>query len=222
MLKKLSPSLKYLEEVRKHVARLPSIDPWSRTILLTGFPNVGKSSLINNLTNANVEVEPYAFTTQNIFVGHMSYKYAQWQVIDTPGLLHHNFQQRNTIEMLAITALAHLNSIVLFIFDLSIYANNIESEQAQGQELEEEEEKQISTIANTIEDQIGLFHSVKGLFKNKPIIFVLAKSDLCKWENVDEEVRTQIQELAHECKAPLLPMSNITGEGISQLKAQVN
>jgi nucleolar GTP-binding protein len=62
-LKKLKQSLAYLEEVRKHMARLPSIDPFTRTILITGFPNVGKSSFINNITNANVEVQPYPFTT---------------------------------------------------------------------------------------------------------------------------------------------------------------
>jgi nucleolar GTP-binding protein len=55
-LKKLKASLGFLEEVRKHLCRLPSIDPYARSILLTGFPNVGKSSFINNITHANVEV----------------------------------------------------------------------------------------------------------------------------------------------------------------------
>ena len=55
-LKKLNSSLVYLEEVRKHLGRLPSIDPNTRTLILTGYPNVGKSSFMNNITNANVEV----------------------------------------------------------------------------------------------------------------------------------------------------------------------
>jgi nucleolar GTP-binding protein len=55
-LKKLSSSLNYLEEVRKHLARLPSINPFERTLLVTGFPNVGKSSFVNNITNANLDV----------------------------------------------------------------------------------------------------------------------------------------------------------------------
>ena len=49
MTKKLKSSLGYLEEVRKHMSRLPSINPYERTLLITGFPNVGKSSLINVL-----------------------------------------------------------------------------------------------------------------------------------------------------------------------------
>ena len=62
-LKKLSQTLNYLEEVRKHLSRLPTINPFERTILITGFPNVGKSSFINNISSANVEVQPYPFTT---------------------------------------------------------------------------------------------------------------------------------------------------------------
>jgi nucleolar GTP-binding protein len=58
-LKKLNSSLVYLEEVRKHLGRLPSIDPNSRTLILTGYPNVGKSSFMNNITNANVEVNKF-------------------------------------------------------------------------------------------------------------------------------------------------------------------
>ena len=55
-LKKLTSTLNYLEEVRKHLARLPSINPFERTLLITGFPNVGKSSFVNNVTNANLDV----------------------------------------------------------------------------------------------------------------------------------------------------------------------
>jgi len=56
LIKRLKSSLSYLEEVRKHLGRLPEIDTTSRTLILTGFPNVGKSSLINNMTKANVDV----------------------------------------------------------------------------------------------------------------------------------------------------------------------
>lgn len=56
ILKKLTSSLNYLEEVRKHLARLPSINPFERTLMLTGFPNVGKSSFINNISNTNADV----------------------------------------------------------------------------------------------------------------------------------------------------------------------
>lgn len=140
LIKKLKSSLSYLEEVRKHLSRLPLIDTNARTLIVTGFPNVGKSSFVNNVTNANVDVQPYAFTTQNLFVGHTDYKYARWQVLDTPGILDHALDQRNTIEMQAITALAHLNAAILFLLDIS------------------------ETCGYTIEQQIDLFKSIKPLF----------------------------------------------------------
>jgi len=96
VMKKLGPSLAYLEQVRQHLSRLPSIDPSTRTMMITGYPNVGKSSFINKVSNANVEVQPYAFTTKSLFIGHLDYKYMRWQVIDTPGILDHPLEERNS------------------------------------------------------------------------------------------------------------------------------
>eukprot|EP00955_Chlamydomonas_euryale_P009480 101177-Chlamydomonas_euryale.AAC.1 len=79
-MKRQGPSLAYLEQVRQHMSRLPSIDPNTRSLLLCGYPNVGKSSLMNKLTRADVEVQPYAFTTKSLYVGHCDYKYLRWQV----------------------------------------------------------------------------------------------------------------------------------------------
>lgn len=45
-------------QVRMHMMRLPSIDPTTRTIIVAGYPNVGKSSFVNKVTRANVEVQP--------------------------------------------------------------------------------------------------------------------------------------------------------------------
>jgi nucleolar GTP-binding protein len=71
------------EQVRQHMARLPSIDPNTRTLLVCGYPNVGKSSFMNKVTRADVEVQPYAFTTKALFVGHTDYKYLRWQVSES-------------------------------------------------------------------------------------------------------------------------------------------
>ena len=154
----LPPSLPPLPppplQVRQHMGRLPSIDPNTRTLLVCGYPNVGKSSFMNKgaggdrgagggrgawadrvvgpaqvvgaggsfcapaltagtaapcptapyparaaVTRADVEVQPYAFTTKSLYVGHTDYKYLRWQVIDTPGILDRPLEERNTIEM---------------------------------------------------------------------------------------------------------------------------
>lgn len=99
LMKRQAASLAYLEQVRQHMSRLPSIDPHTRTLLVCGYPNVGKSSFVNIISRADVEVQPYAFTTKSLYVGHVDYKYMRWQVIDTPGVLDRPLEERNTIEM---------------------------------------------------------------------------------------------------------------------------
>lgn len=36
--------------------------------------------LLFQVTRADVDVQPYAFTTKSLFVGHMDYRYLRWQV----------------------------------------------------------------------------------------------------------------------------------------------
>lgn len=75
LVKKLQPSLLYLEEVRQNLSRLPSINPHKKTIILSGAPNVGKSSFMNIVSRANVDVQSYSFTTKNLYVGHFDRSY---------------------------------------------------------------------------------------------------------------------------------------------------
>ena len=53
IIKRQAQSLEYLEQIRQHLARLPSIDPNTRTLLICGFPNVGKSSFLNKVKKLN-------------------------------------------------------------------------------------------------------------------------------------------------------------------------
>lgn len=113
LLKRLKDSLAYLDQVRQHLGRLPAIDPNTRTLLLCGFPNVGKSSFLKSISRADVEVAPYAFTTKSLYVGHFDFKYLRFQAIDTPGLLDGPLESKTTVEMQSITAIAHLRSAIL-------------------------------------------------------------------------------------------------------------
>ncbi|XVF04712.1 hypothetical protein REPUB_Repub05bG0108700 [Reevesia pubescens] len=208
VIKRIGPSLAYLEQIRQHMARLPSIDPNTRTILICGYPNVGKSSFMNKITRADVDVQPYAFTTKSLFVGHTDYKYLRYQVIDTPGILDRPFEDRNIIEMCSITALAHLRAAVLFFLDIS------------------------GSCGYSIAQQAALFHSIKSLFLNKPLIIVCNKTDLQPLDRLSEEDMKLVIEMKAEAmktvmgqggepsndEGVLLTMSTLTEDGVIAVK----
>ncbi|KAI0489755.1 P-loop containing nucleoside triphosphate hydrolase protein [Xylaria cf. heliscus] len=198
LTRRLKDPLVYLDQVRQHLGRLPSIDPTARTLLICGFPNTGKSSFLKSISRADVEVMPYAFTTKSLFVGHFDYQYLRFQAIDTPGVLDHPLEEMNTIEMQSITAIAHLRAAILYFMDLS------------------------EQCGYSVKSQMQLFRSLKPLFANKLIFIVINKIDVLKRDQLDADTAAELDELVSSAGVEVLELSCNTTEGVQEAKNLVS
>ncbi len=96
--------------------------------------------------------------------------------------------------MQAITALAHLQSTVLYFVDIS------------------------ETCGYSIAKQVALYHSIKPLFANKPLLIVANKTDLKKFESLDAENRKLLDSISSDKNSQIIAMSNKTEDGINLVK----
>lgn len=159
VIKSIEKDLLFLNDARGKLRKMPTINPDLPTILIAGYPNVGKSSFIIRVTGARPEIASYPFTTRGIYVGHFTKDHQKYQVVDTPGLLDRSLSERNEIERQAIAALRHLNGVVLFIIDPSEHSGY------------------------PLESQLRLVEDIKGWVK-LPILMVANKSDLLSYTGV--------------------------------------
>ncbi len=147
-------SLRFLNDARNKLRKLPEIGE-GPTIVVAGYPNVGKSSFVALVSSARPEIAAYPFTTKGLAVGHFERNKIRYQIIDTPGLLDRPLEERNEIELQAITALRHVGKVMLFIIDPS------------------------ETCGYTLDKQMHLLEEIKKEF-GIPMIVVANKSDISK------------------------------------------
>ncbi|MFC7177400.1 OBG GTPase family GTP-binding protein [Halosegnis marinus] len=92
------------------------------TVALVGFPSVGKSTLLNALTNAESEVGSYEFTTLDVNPGMLKYRGANIQLMDVPGLIEGAAGGRGGgREVLSVVRTADLVLFVLSVFEIDQY-----------------------------------------------------------------------------------------------------
>lgn len=158
IIKQVDRDLMFLQECKNKFRNLPAIDSNVATVVVAGFPNVGKSKLVATLSSATPEIAPYPFTTKGIVIGHIDDGWRRFQIIDTPGLLDRTLEERNDIEKQSILALRYLTHVILFVLDPS------------------------ETCGYSIEKQNALLDSVCRGFRDVPIVIAESKCDLHRRE----------------------------------------
>ncbi len=156
----IDSELRFLNEVRNVVRKLPHVEDIF-TIVIAGYPNVGKSSFIRLVSTADPEVASYPFTTKGVIVGHRVDGRKRMQFIDTPGVLDRLPEERNPIERQAMAAITNIADVILFIIDPSEHCGF------------------------PLEDQMKLYEEITSTI-DIPVIAVANKSDIKGLEGYPE------------------------------------
>jgi len=152
MVHQVDDDLHFLNEVRNVLRKLPHIEE-TFTVVIAGYPNVGKSSFIKKVSSAEPEVASYPFTTKGIIVGHRIMGREKIQFVDTPGILDRPAEERNAIERQALSAMMNVADVILFILDPSGHCGY------------------------PMDVQTSLLEEVKGMVQ-VPVLVVANKSDI--------------------------------------------
>ncbi|MHA1995266.1 MAG: GTPase [Candidatus Hodarchaeales archaeon] len=86
-------------------------------VVLFGLSNVGKSTLMNAITNTNVKTGSYLHTTREALAGTLEFQGVKIQIIDLPGFL--DFKEDWNISK-QIVRVARTSDSILLVIDLSM------------------------------------------------------------------------------------------------------
>ena len=169
IIRKQNKNLEYLNSVRGRLKEIPSIDDTLHCIVVAGYPNVGKSSIVKNIsTNKKVEIQEYPFTTKKLSLGHLfiekRFDSIKLQIMDTPGILDRSMAERNNIELQAVLALKLISDLILFVFDPT------------------------PACGYSIDSQLDLFHEIKNNFTKEgkiQIAILFNKMDLANSDEIE-------------------------------------
>jgi nucleolar GTP-binding protein len=160
IMKSLKKNVVLLREANQKLKEVPIVRTDIPTLVLAGFPNTGKTTLLKRLTGAKAKIASYPFTTQSLQLGYFSMRYREVQVMDTPGLLDQINREWNPIEKKALAGLRHLATAVVFVIDPTPHSGY------------------------SIEIQNQLYENLRTQFK-VPFILVLNKCDISSPEQLE-------------------------------------
>lgn len=152
---------------------------------LVGLPNAGKSTFINQVTNAQAKVGAYAFTTTKPQLGVVRHKGGEFVIADIPGLIAGAAEGAGIGDRF----LGHIERcrVLLHLVDAN--------------------DKDVATSYRIVRDELDAYG--EGLVE-KPVVVALNKIDTLD----DELIAALCAELEDASGAPVIPVSGASGSGV--------
>ena len=152
---------------------------------LVGLPNAGKSTFINQVTNAQAKVGEYAFTTTRPQLGVVSHKGREFVIADIPGLIEGAADGAGIGDRF----LGHIERcrVLLHLVDAN--------------------DDDVATSYRIVRDELIAYGA--GL-EDKPVVVALNKIDTLD----DELIEALSTELADASGADVIPISGVSGIGV--------
>ncbi|KAH3899100.1 Ribosome-interacting GTPase 2 [Saccharomycodes ludwigii] len=94
-------------------------------VCLIGYPSVGKSSLLGQITETKSEIAHYSFTTLTSVPGVLKYQGAEIQIVDLPGIIYGASQGKGRGRQ--VVATARTADLILMVLDATKGAHQRES-----------------------------------------------------------------------------------------------
>jgi small GTP-binding protein len=197
-LSKLKSASQKQKKVSRHVSAYQIAKEGAGQVVLIGQPNVGKSALLNALTNASPEVAAYPFTTWTPTPGMMDVGGAQIQLIDTPPL---NLEYVEP----AFMDLIRRSDLVVVVIDLQ--ADPIS---------QIEDSLQLLAEQRIAPERRRQYHQDRKRFIYLPFMIVVNK---CDDQALEEDFEVLCELLEEDW--PLVPLSAATGHNLDHFKQAV-
>lgn len=152
---------------------------------LVGLPNAGKSTFINQVTNAQAKVGAYAFTTTRPQLGVVRHKMREFVVADIPGLIEGAAEGAGIGDRF----LGHIERcrVLLHLVDAN--------------------DDDVAESYRIVRDELAAYG---GGLEDKPVVVALNKIDTLD----DELIAALAAELEEASGAEVIPLSGASGVGV--------
>jgi GTP1/Obg family GTP-binding protein len=156
-IRKINKSLIFLEKIRKHIEKIPELDPYRKIVILCGTQKVGKTSCLNKLTRANIDIGNSSNQNNFMLLGHMQTNLFRLQMLELSILSNSNIYTWSFFIREIYLILFNLDCVMLHMIDFSEY------------------------LSISVSNQIDLFIKLSAIKPKIKKLLVFTKTDL-GWE----------------------------------------